>query len=159
MEAGNRSHELSKRIKLRDAKSPAPEERARIVYDFLRQNAAFSEWDLICFSANLLAMESINFPWMEASVREINKLVYTAHYIAFDEPPTTATKPNDRSSDTRGEPKSLFDRADETSRSIRRLDTTPETGLHLQDNSSSEREGGSEEAISEGLSNDDRTTP
>lgn len=70
-----------------DKMMPSPSERARMVWIEL-QNASsvsyISNWDLVCFSVEILGKFSQEFPWMKPAAKQINGLVYKAHYLNHD---------------------------------------------------------------------------
>jgi hypothetical protein len=52
------------------------------------QNASsvsyISNWDLVCFSVEILGKFSHEFPWMQEAAKQVNQLVYKAHYLNHD---------------------------------------------------------------------------
>ncbi len=70
-----------------DKMMPSPSARARMVWIEL-QNASsvsyISNWDLVCFSVEILGKFSSEFPWMQEAAKQINGLVYKAHYLNHD---------------------------------------------------------------------------
>lgn len=67
-----------------DKMMPSPSARARMIWIEL-QNASsvsyISNWDLVCFSVEILGKFSEEFPWMKGTAKQINQLVYKAHYL------------------------------------------------------------------------------
>lgn len=74
--------EKIKRVMLeRDLKDPSPEVRAERIFSYLQETQPnLTEWDLICFSVNYLALIMPAFPYIEKPIKEIASLIYTAHY-------------------------------------------------------------------------------
>jgi hypothetical protein len=68
-----------------DQRIASPSERAKLVWDIIRTHAPeLTDWDVICFSAEYLGMMVNVQPWLEIPVKEVSKLVYTAHYLTPD---------------------------------------------------------------------------
>lgn len=79
------SIEQNERIAQIDATVVSPQERAQQVYKILQENAPnLSSYDLLCFAVEICALSVQAYPWLEQPARELNKLVYTAHYFAGD---------------------------------------------------------------------------
>jgi hypothetical protein len=73
------------RIAELDAIALDPGERAAKVWEILRRAAPhLTDWDVVCFAANYLGMQSTNFLWLEGPAKEVCKLVYTAHYLVTE---------------------------------------------------------------------------
>ena len=82
-----RSRLTATHIEMGDKMMPSPSGRARMVWIEL-QNASsvsyISNWDLVCFSVEILGKFSDEFPWMKEAAKQINGLVYKAHYLNHD---------------------------------------------------------------------------
>jgi hypothetical protein len=66
---------------------PSPNKRAEIVWKMLQESAQttyLSNWDVVCFSVEILGKFSQEFPWMKEAAKQINQLVYKAHYLNHD---------------------------------------------------------------------------
>ena len=62
-----------------DAKYPNPEQRANKLWNNLNI-AELDQWDLVCFCAQSLGLLAEQWPWLLSTVKQVNKLVYIAHY-------------------------------------------------------------------------------
>ena len=82
MAEGSKDTQLGSRIKAVDSLTPSPEDRAQAVFSLLHSNfGSITDWDLLCFSVQFVAMLSERYPWLEQGARDLNGLVYTAHYM------------------------------------------------------------------------------
>lgn len=66
---------------------PSPSDRARMVWIELQRASTvsyISNWDIVCFSVEILGKFSAEFPWMQEAAKQINQLVYKAHYLNHD---------------------------------------------------------------------------
>lgn len=66
---------------------PSPSDRARMIWIELQKVSSvsyISNWDLVCFSVEILGKFSAEFPWMKEAAKQINSLVYKAHYLNHD---------------------------------------------------------------------------
>ena len=61
-----------------------PEARARKVYVYLASAGRFTNWDLVCFSAEYIASMVGSLPWLDTVAKDLIRLVYLAHYIRFE---------------------------------------------------------------------------
>lgn len=61
-----------------------PGERTKRVFTHLAKSGQFTNWDLVCFSAEYLASQVGVLPWLETPVKWLIRLVYIAHYIRFE---------------------------------------------------------------------------
>lgn len=68
-----------------DEITPTPEERAQIVWEFLREYSQFSTWDLVCFCVEYLGLISAEYPWLKESAKKQNVLVYKYHMMHKEE--------------------------------------------------------------------------
>jgi hypothetical protein len=64
-----------------DAAQQSPQQRAEAVYAYL-QGANFTNWDIVCFCGEYLALMIAALPYLEEPARDINRRIYTAHYLA-----------------------------------------------------------------------------
>ena len=76
MEESNRKSQLAELI---ENDENGPSTRAHKVLQLLR-NSTVTDWDMVCFAVEFLAMMHTVYPWLEESAREITRLVYIAHY-------------------------------------------------------------------------------
>ena len=77
---------ISSRVARLDSETPAPEERARVIWELIRSRFPdLTDWDLLCFCVNYIAMQSQQWNWLEAPAKELNRLVYIAHYVLTEE--------------------------------------------------------------------------
>lgn len=85
-----RSRLTSTHIEMVNKMMPSPEDRAGMIWTMLQDSAQgddgsyISNWDMICFSVEILGLFSAEFPWMKESAKQINQLVYKAHYLNHD---------------------------------------------------------------------------
>lgn len=61
-----------------------PSQRTLRVYQVLAASGKFTNWDLICFSAEYLGSHVGILPWLMEPARHLMRLVYIAHYIRFE---------------------------------------------------------------------------
>ncbi len=90
MEESNREHEsrvlteefVAKIDKLTDS----PSIRAGFIWETLARSKAqeITNWDLICFSVEILGLMSSEFPWLREGAKAVNGIVYKAHYLNHD---------------------------------------------------------------------------
>jgi hypothetical protein len=77
---------LDKRIGVIDALIPSPAQRAARIWKVIRaHDVGYTDWDIICFAAEVLGYFVPRYPWMTTVVQRLNKLVYNAHYLATEE--------------------------------------------------------------------------
>lgn len=75
------SNSSSKRKQEIENDPDSPDKRAYKVLDAIRKNSTgITDWDMICFSVEFLAMMHSVYPWLEGVARQATKLVYIAHY-------------------------------------------------------------------------------
>lgn len=68
-----------------DALTKSPSRRAYIVWEILsNSNNKLSNWDLICFSVEILGLMSSEFPWLKEAAMMVSKIVHKAHYLNHD---------------------------------------------------------------------------
>ncbi|HEC64536.1 MAG TPA: hypothetical protein ENI23_04510 [bacterium] len=76
------TEEFVKRI---DALTQSPQQRAGIVWNILNSSHnKLSNWDLICFSVEILGLMSSEFPWLKEAAMMVSKIVHKAHYLNHD---------------------------------------------------------------------------
>jgi len=66
---------------------PSPSKRANIVWEMIQKSAQttyLSNWDVVCFSVEILGKFSDEFLWMKEAAKQVNQLVYKAHYLNHD---------------------------------------------------------------------------
>jgi hypothetical protein len=73
--------EWNQRIEYVDSLTPSPDDRARIVWNILAKHEELSNWDIICFCIQYIALQSSTYTWLQEYARRLNSLVYNAHYI------------------------------------------------------------------------------
>ncbi|SRR5258706_2214100 len=76
--------QLKEHIAVIDRRTTSPEQRALKVYQYLRENPAFTTWDILCFCANWLGIMSAVWSWVENPAKVLSQLVYKAHYFFTD---------------------------------------------------------------------------
>ena len=82
----DRLAEFDKRVAERDAKYQNPAERALKVYKVLLEtHPEFTTWDLVCFSTEWLALMAAGWEWLQEPTKQVNRLVYQAHYFMPEE--------------------------------------------------------------------------
>lgn len=65
----------------RDKLNPSPGERAEFLFSILQKlEPKPTIWDMVCFSAEILAVASEDLPTLQPLVMQIISSVYTAHY-------------------------------------------------------------------------------
>ncbi len=71
-----------------DKLTGSPSSRAESIWLMLSDQAAENEkitnWDLICFSVEILGLMSSEFPWLKEAAMAASKIVYKAHYLNHD---------------------------------------------------------------------------
>jgi hypothetical protein len=68
-----------------DKQVASPSDRAHDVWAVIKTHAPdLTDWDVICFSVEFLGMMVNVHPWLETPVKEVSKLVYSAHYFIPD---------------------------------------------------------------------------
>lgn len=73
---------VSARIKEIDSIIPSPQQRATKIFNLLRRtDPDLSQWDLLCFCAEFLGMQSQTFHWLEEPAKRVAMLIYHAHYF------------------------------------------------------------------------------
>lgn len=76
---------IKRRMEDTDKHIASPEARARHVFNILKTKAPeLTQWDLVCFSAEFLGMQSAAYPWLRENSIALCKLIYHAHYIATE---------------------------------------------------------------------------
>lgn len=77
--------DIDKIIERVDQATPSPNDRAIHVWNLLRaEHPELTNWDLVCFAANLLGYISPAFPWLHDDAKAICNLIYKAHYLNGD---------------------------------------------------------------------------
>src|SRR5678815_1663124 len=72
-----------KLIELVDIKYPSPQDRANAIWGIIRSDkllANMTDWDLLCFCVEYIAMQSQQFLYFQETAKRLNNLLYTAHY-------------------------------------------------------------------------------
>jgi len=65
---------------------PDPVQRAKKIYDILKQHEDLTDWDLVCFSSEFLGLMSMGpLPYLDKVAKEVGKLVYMQHYFHTNE--------------------------------------------------------------------------
>lgn len=81
-----------------------PGVRAQKVYAHLLTNGELTNWDLVCFAAEVIASYAGTMVWLKEVARSLVRIVYTAHYMRFQETGAWLDKPisarEQQSSDT-----------------------------------------------------------
>jgi hypothetical protein len=55
------------------------------VWDLIKTNFPnLTDWDILCFASQYIAMQSLNWMWLQEPAKDLAKLVYTAHYLDKD---------------------------------------------------------------------------
>ncbi len=64
----------------------SPSKRAEVIWEVLALSKAkeITNWDLICFSVEILGLMSSEFPWLQEAAMAASKIVYKAHYLNHD---------------------------------------------------------------------------
>ena len=64
----------------------SPSKRAEFIWLVIADGAQekVSNWDLICFSVEILGLMSSEFPWLQEAAMAASKIVYKAHYLNHD---------------------------------------------------------------------------
>ena len=73
-----------------DKEYPSPNDRARKVYANIMPiitEKEFSEWDLLCFAVEWIGWISQSFPFIAVDAKNLNSLLYTAHYYDRESDP------------------------------------------------------------------------
>lgn len=79
----NRKQEAFKNlIRLLDARIDDPQKRAMKVYAAVKD---FPEWDLVCFSVELLAAHINLLDPVRMNLKTVTKFVYNSHYLLGDQ--------------------------------------------------------------------------
>jgi len=76
-----------KLIELVDIKYPSPQDRANAIWGIIRSDkllANMTDWDLLCFCVEYIAMQSQQFLFFQEPAKHLNNLLYTAHYYVHD---------------------------------------------------------------------------
>lgn len=82
MEKGNGPTQLDAIIGIVDEASPSPERRATVVWSLMKHHFPdLTDWDVLCFSVQFIAIMSQTWNWLEKDARSLNSLLYTAHYM------------------------------------------------------------------------------
>jgi hypothetical protein len=71
-----------------DKMMPSPSDRARMIWIELQKASSLSyisNWDLVCFSVEILGKFSTEFPWLQEAAKQASGLVYKAHYLNHDQ--------------------------------------------------------------------------
>lgn len=79
--------DISKQLEEVDKQYPSPTERAHEIWSIISATPALIEktdWDILCFCVEYVAMQSQNWRWLEDSAKELNRIVYTAHYLSSE---------------------------------------------------------------------------
>jgi len=77
-----------KLIELVDIKYPSPQDRANAIWGIIRSDkllANMTDWDLLCFCVEYIAMQSQQFLFFQEPAKHLNNLLYTAHYYVHDD--------------------------------------------------------------------------
>ena len=78
--------EWDDKVSLVDSQIQDPVQRAKKVYDLLKEHSDLTDWDLVCFSSEFLGMMSMGpLPYLENAIKPVSKLVYMQHYFQTDE--------------------------------------------------------------------------
>lgn len=80
MDSSNKLHEQIEAI---DKLFPGPNERAHEIWSLIGSHPDLIErtdWDWLCFCVEFIAMQSQQFPYLEELAKELNRLLYIAHY-------------------------------------------------------------------------------
>lgn len=88
MEDSDRERELDVADIIRKVKSSdvhSPEARAARVYEHLKKNPEFTNWDALCFAAEFTGSMAGACVWLVTPARDLVRAVYTAHYIRFED--------------------------------------------------------------------------
>lgn len=65
-----------------DEKVVSPGERANYIWKLLKQeHPDLTDWDVLCFASEYLAMMSSAHLWLEDAAKKVVGLIYTAHYM------------------------------------------------------------------------------
>lgn len=80
MEESNRESERIARIAAVDAVAKSPQQRALAVYEAIKDHSEFTNWDIICFACEYLAMQAAQFDWLRELIKPLAAIVYAAHY-------------------------------------------------------------------------------
>jgi len=69
-----------------DRLTDSPSKRAEFIWETLAKSKAqeITNWDLICFSVEILGLMSSEFPWLQEAAMAASKIVYKAHYLNHD---------------------------------------------------------------------------
>lgn len=71
-----------KRIAAVDEVIVSPSERATHIWTLLKaEHPDLTDWDVLCFAAEYMAMQSNVYMWLEEPVKKVVGLVYLAHYM------------------------------------------------------------------------------
>jgi hypothetical protein len=71
--------------KVRSDDKYSPEHRADRVYEYLKANPEFTNWDLLCFAAEYTGSMAGALPWLLQPAKDLVRVVYIAHYIRFED--------------------------------------------------------------------------
>lgn len=70
-----------------DSLFPSPNERAHEIWSIISATPQLIEktdWDLLCFAVEYIAMMSQNWHWLEEDAKKLTNLLYTAHYLSAE---------------------------------------------------------------------------
>jgi hypothetical protein len=78
------TNKVDERIARVDGLVDSPKIRAGKVFQALKPHD-FTNWDLICFSVEWLAGQSLVFNWLTGIMKDLASKLYYAHYYMGDE--------------------------------------------------------------------------
>lgn len=79
---GVREYDVKDLLKELEKDSNSPGKRALGVFGYL-QNSEFTDYDILCFSVEFIAMRSGEFPWLKENAKALIKLLYLMHVTKF----------------------------------------------------------------------------
>lgn len=81
----NRNEDPAIVMALRDSLSPSPGMRAFAVYNILNQRKNKPTlWDLICFSIETISASVVDYPFLTAMIKALNRQIYAIHYYSTE---------------------------------------------------------------------------
>jgi len=83
-DSGSTEFDVASLIEKVSLDANGPQARTNKVYQYLLQANRFTNWDLLCFSAEYIASMVGTLPWLEPPAKWLIRLVYMAHYIRFE---------------------------------------------------------------------------